>query len=108
MPLSLFWSKALHRALAAADHGLPVFPLAPNKLPALRSPHPGELCRGECGLLGHGVHDASSDPIRVHHLFKSAPAPRGTGSHAGFPRGGWSVWTSTARTVSTESPRSTL
>ncbi|WP_328762570.1 bifunctional DNA primase/polymerase [Streptomyces sp. NBC_00272] len=86
MPLSLFWSKALHRALAAADHGLPVFPLAPNKLPALRSPHPGELCRGECGLLGHGVHDASSDPIRVHHLFKSAPRATGYGIACGVPQ----------------------
>ncbi|WP_369778315.1 bifunctional DNA primase/polymerase [Streptomyces sp. R33] len=85
MPLSLFWSKALRSAMVAAGHGLPVFPLAPNKLPALRSPHPGELCRGECGLLGHGVHDASADPDRVHHLFKSAPRATGYGIACGAP-----------------------
>ncbi|MFJ5547024.1 bifunctional DNA primase/polymerase [Streptomyces sp. NPDC093225] len=88
MPLSMFWSKALRAALAAADHGLPVFPLAPNKLPALRSPHPGELCRGECGLPGHGVHDASTDPARVHQLFKSAPRATGYGVACGTPN----VW----------------
>ncbi|MET9376254.1 bifunctional DNA primase/polymerase [Streptomyces sp. NPDC002992] len=88
MPLSMFWAKALHAALAAAGHGLPVFPLAPNKLPALRSPHPGELCRGECELLGHGVHDASTDPSRVHHLFKSAPRATGYGIACAAP----SVW----------------
>ncbi|MEI7034076.1 bifunctional DNA primase/polymerase [Streptomyces pratensis] len=72
---------ALAHALAAARRGLPVFPLSATKLPALRSPHHGERqpvrCRGECGLPGHGVHDATTDPAVVRALF--AVAPRATG-----------------------------
>ncbi|AVZ74019.1 DNA primase [Streptomyces lunaelactis] len=85
MPPSLFWPKALRGALVAAEYGLPVFPLASSKLPALRSPHPGEACRGECGRIGHGVHDASTDPARVQLLFKSAPRATGYGIACGMP-----------------------
>ncbi|TGZ05807.1 bifunctional DNA primase/polymerase, partial [Streptomyces rhizosphaericola] len=64
---------ALAHALAAAGRGLPVFPLSATKLPALRSPHHGEQppvhCRGACGLPGHGVHDATTDPAAVRALF---------------------------------------
>ncbi|MFF5770081.1 bifunctional DNA primase/polymerase [Streptomyces californicus] len=78
---------ALAHALAAAGRGLPVFPLSATKLPALRSPHRGERtatrCRGECGLLGHGVHDATTDPAAVRALFAAAPRAAGYGIACG-------------------------
>ncbi|MFE4536710.1 bifunctional DNA primase/polymerase [Streptomyces scopuliridis] len=80
---------ALAHALSAADRGLPVFPLSPTKLPALRSPHRGEpepvLCRGECGRPGHGVHDATTDPTGVRSLFTAAPWATGYGIACGRP-----------------------
>ncbi|MBT2380596.1 bifunctional DNA primase/polymerase [Streptomyces sp. ISL-111] len=78
---------ALAHALAAAGRGLPVFPLSATKLPALRSPHHGEQprvhCRGECGLPGHGVHDAATDPTAVRALFAAAPRATGYGIACG-------------------------
>lgn len=90
---------ALDHALAAASRGLAVFPLSRTKHPALRSPHraseassaapgspsaPGPLpCRGECGLYGHGVHDATSDPDEVRALFTAAPWATGYGIACG-------------------------
>ncbi|UQA35251.1 bifunctional DNA primase/polymerase [Streptomyces sp. HNA39] len=78
---------ALAHALAAAGRGLPVFPLSATKLPALRSPHHGEQppvhCRGECGLPGHGVHDATTDPAAVRALFAAAPRATGYGIACG-------------------------
>ncbi|MEU0278320.1 bifunctional DNA primase/polymerase [Streptomyces sp. NPDC006195] len=80
---------ALTHALSAAERGLPVFPLSPTKLPALRSPHRGEpepvLCRGECGRPGHGVHDATTDPTGVRSLFAAAPWATGYGIACGHP-----------------------
>ncbi|MFF3754126.1 bifunctional DNA primase/polymerase [Streptomyces sp. NPDC002018] len=80
---------ALAHALSAAERGLPVFPLSPTKLPALRSPHRDEpergRCRGECGLLGHGVHDATTDPTGVRALFAAAPWATGYGIACGRP-----------------------
>ncbi|MFJ9031560.1 bifunctional DNA primase/polymerase [Streptomyces sp. NPDC102274] len=80
---------ALAHALSAAERGLPVFPLSPTKLPALRSPHRGEpepvLCRGECGRPGHGVHDATTDPTGVRSLFAAAPWATGYGIACGRP-----------------------
>ncbi|MFE7129736.1 bifunctional DNA primase/polymerase [Streptomyces sp. NPDC057638] len=80
-------SPALAHALAAAARGLAVFPLSPNKLPALRSPHHGDpgrvLCRGECGRMGHGVHDATTEPERVRALFDAAPWATGYGIACG-------------------------
>ncbi|MFG2333582.1 bifunctional DNA primase/polymerase [Streptomyces sp. NPDC048604] len=81
---------ALAHALSAAERGLPVIPLSPTKLPALRSPHhddaPGTArCRGECGLLGHGVHDATADPAGVRALFAAAPWATGYGIACGRP-----------------------
>lgn len=81
---------ALAHALSAAERGLPVIPLSPTKLPALRSPHhedpPGSArCRGECGLLGHGVHDATADPAGVRALFAAAPWATGYGIACGRP-----------------------
>ncbi|WP_326689345.1 bifunctional DNA primase/polymerase [Streptomyces sp. NBC_01795] len=108
-------SLALEHALAAASRGLAVLPLSRNKLPALRSPHhargpasaapsspttphdppspysggltepPEKPCHGECGLLGHGVHDATSDPEGVRALFAAAPWATGYGIACGRP-----------------------
>ncbi|MEU1345624.1 bifunctional DNA primase/polymerase [Streptomyces sp. NPDC005795] len=78
---------ALAHALSAAEHGLPVIPLSATKLPALRSPHHGETrpsgCRGACGLPGHGVHDATTDPTAVRALFAAAPWATGYGIACG-------------------------
>jgi hypothetical protein len=90
------YTYALQHALAAAAQGLAVFPLARSKLPAIRSPHrddpppgPGAgargVCHGECGRLGHGVYDASADPVRVRELFAAAPWARGYGVACGRP-----------------------
>ncbi|WP_328658282.1 bifunctional DNA primase/polymerase [Streptomyces sp. NBC_00334] len=82
---------ALAHALSAAERGLAVIPLARTKLPALRSPHrdaptPQPFpCHGECGRLGHGVHDASTDPVRIRALFAAAPWATGYGIACGLP-----------------------
>lgn len=81
---------ALAHALSAAERGLPVIPLSPTKLPALRSPHhddaPGAArCRGECGRPGHGVHDATTDPAALRALFAAAPWATGYGIACGRP-----------------------
>ncbi|WP_267246271.1 bifunctional DNA primase/polymerase [Streptomyces sp. PR69] len=80
---------ALAHALSAAERGLPVIPLSPTKLPALRSPHRDEpqpvRCRGECGLPGHGVYDATADPAGVRALFAAAPWATGYGIACGRP-----------------------
>ncbi|MFH8802779.1 bifunctional DNA primase/polymerase [Streptomyces sp. NPDC017936] len=82
---------ALAHALSAAERGLAVIPLSRTKLPALRSPHraapapAGPPCHGECGLFGHGVHDASTDPARIRALFAAAPWATGYGIACGLP-----------------------
>ncbi|MFF9376270.1 bifunctional DNA primase/polymerase [Streptomyces griseoluteus] len=80
---------ALAHALSAAARGLAVIPLSRRKLPALRSPHHDDPahppCHGECGRLGHGVHDASADPARVRALFAAAPWATGYGIACGLP-----------------------
>ncbi|MGW2560537.1 bifunctional DNA primase/polymerase [Streptomyces sp. NPDC001514] len=80
---------ALAHALSAAERGLPVIPLSPTKLPALPSPHRRDpqpvLCRGECGLPGHGVYDATTDPDGVRALFAAAPWATGYGIACGRP-----------------------
>ncbi|MEU0148982.1 bifunctional DNA primase/polymerase [Streptomyces sp. NPDC006288] len=82
-------TMALAHALSAAERGLPVFPLSATKLPALRSPHHGEdppvHCRGACGLPGHGVHDATTDPAAVRALFAAARRATGYGIACGRP-----------------------
>ncbi|WUI75493.1 bifunctional DNA primase/polymerase [Streptomyces sp. NBC_00400] len=82
-------AAALAHALLAADRGYPVFPLTRNKLPALRSPHRGHPevppCRGECGRLGHGVHDASTDSLTIRRMFAVAPWATGYGLACGRP-----------------------
>jgi hypothetical protein len=82
---------ALAHALSAAERGLAVIPLSRTKLPALRSPHrddpvsAGPPCHGECGRLGHGVYDASTDPARIRELFGAAPWATGYGIACGLP-----------------------
>ncbi|QEU93243.1 DNA primase [Streptomyces kanamyceticus] len=80
---------ALAHALSAAERGLAVIPLSRAKLPALRSPHhedpPPAPCHGDCGRLGHGVYDASTDPRRIRELFAAAPWATGYGIACGLP-----------------------
>jgi len=80
---------ALAHALSAAERGLAVIPLSRTKLPALRSPHhddpESQPCHGECGRLGHGVYDASTDPARIRELFAAAPWATGYGIACGLP-----------------------
>ncbi|MGW2020550.1 bifunctional DNA primase/polymerase [Streptomyces decoyicus] len=82
-------AAALAHALLAADRGYPVIPLTRSKLPAIRSPHRGHPevppCRGECGRLGHGVHDASTDPLTIRRMFATAPWAIGYGLACGQP-----------------------
>lgn len=82
-------ATALAEALHAASGGYPVIPLTRNKLPALRSPHRGHPevtpCRGECGRLGHGVHDASTDPLTIRRMFAAAPWSTAYGIACGRP-----------------------
>jgi hypothetical protein len=81
-------TRALHAALLTAARGLPVIPLSRTKLPAVRSPHRDEprsatICHGECGRPGHGVHDATTDPVRIRALFGVAPWATGYGVACG-------------------------
>ncbi|MGW3358750.1 bifunctional DNA primase/polymerase [Streptomyces bungoensis] len=82
---------ALAHALSAAERGLAVIPLSRTKLPALRSPHrddpapAGPPCHGACGRPGHGVYDASTDPVRIRELFAAAPWATGYGIACGLP-----------------------
>ncbi|MBM4392383.1 MAG: bifunctional DNA primase/polymerase [Deltaproteobacteria bacterium] len=57
----------LDRALRYAAHGWPVFPLLPGeKRPLVKSAHPpGTACKGECGLLGHGLYDATTSEATI-------------------------------------------
>ncbi|MBO7938937.1 bifunctional DNA primase/polymerase [Streptomyces sp. S9] len=80
--------RAQESAHQAVQHGLNVFPIGRIKLPAIRSPHrddpPGTPpCRGTCGRLGHGVHDATADPKRLDELFDAAPHATGYGIACG-------------------------
>ncbi|MFS8203281.1 bifunctional DNA primase/polymerase (plasmid) [Streptomyces sp. CWNU-52B] len=79
---------ALAHALSAAERGLAVIPLSRTKLPALRSPHRDDPtappCHGECGRFGHGVYDASTDPLRIRELFAAAPWATGYGIACGL------------------------
>ncbi|GHG82727.1 bifunctional DNA primase/polymerase [Streptomyces griseocarneus] len=82
----LWWAAARAHALTAATlYDLAVFPLTRSKIPALPSAHLDDTdpCSGECGALGHGVHDASSDPSQVRRLFAAAPWAAGYGIACG-------------------------
>jgi hypothetical protein len=62
-------------ALHAAARGWLVFPLTVRgKFPIIRGAHPtGHPCRGECGRLGHGFHDASTDPRVIEAWWRTFP-----------------------------------
>jgi Bifunctional DNA primase/polymerase, N-terminal len=66
-------------ALRYASHGYPVFPLRPrSKTPALPAAHPEgdpqrRVCHGECGQLGHGLYDATTDPEQVFAWWRWWP-----------------------------------
>lgn len=70
---------ALTAALVWAEKGWPVFPLrSGDKIPAIPNPHPKGSkeraeCSGQCGKLGHGVHDASRDPDKIRRMFAGRP-----------------------------------
>lgn len=87
MAPSVLHAAALANALAAASRQLAVIPLSRTKLPAVRSPHRGESppvrCLGECGRIGHGVHDATTEPAAVRALFAAAPWATGYGIACG-------------------------
>ncbi|MEL3950906.1 MULTISPECIES: bifunctional DNA primase/polymerase [Streptomyces] len=79
---------------AAGDHTAPGAPAAPGHpaspghrgMPRHRdAPHPPSPCRGECGRMGHGVYDASTDPHRIRELFAAAPWASGYGIACGLP-----------------------
>ncbi|GCD36227.1 DNA primase [Streptomyces chrestomyceticus JCM 4735] len=84
-------ATALTHALVAAGRGYSVLPLTRAKLPAVRSPHHADPspastpCRGDCGRPGHGIHDATSDPLAVRHLFAAAPWATAYGIACGVP-----------------------
>ncbi|WP_244409212.1 bifunctional DNA primase/polymerase [Streptomyces albofaciens] len=74
----------------AAGRGYPVIPLTRAKLPAVRSPHHADHaaptpCRGACGRPGHGIHDATADPLAVRRLFAAAPWATAYGIACGVP-----------------------
>ncbi|MEU6959924.1 bifunctional DNA primase/polymerase [Streptomyces chrestomyceticus] len=84
-------ATALTHALVAAGRGYSVLPLTRAKLPAVRSPHHADPsptstpCRGDCGRPGHGIHDATSDPLAVRRLFAAAPWATAYGIACGVP-----------------------
>lgn len=71
----------LEWALYWAEQGWPVFPLRPNgKEPLWPSPHKNEKkvagqpkCTGQCGLVGHGVHDGTRDPEKIAKWWGQNP-----------------------------------
>lgn len=82
------WLRAYEAAHQAVGHGYHALPIGRIKLPAIRSPHRGDPpgtppCRGTCGRVGHGVHDATTDPKRLDELFDAAPYATGYGIACG-------------------------
>lgn len=76
--------NAVDSALQAAERGYAVFPLSIHKTPAIKSPHDrGHGCKGDCGMAGHGVHDATSVPAHARILFDLAPRAVGYGIACG-------------------------
>ena len=69
-------------ALDWAEKGWPVFPLRPgDKTPLFPNPHKNQTdengkpvrCDGRCGLVGHGVLDATRDPEKIRKWWTQNP-----------------------------------
>lgn len=62
-----------------ASQGLPVFPLrAGDKQPLLPAVHPAgsperASCHGECGRIGHGLYDATTDLDQIRRWWTANP-----------------------------------
>jgi hypothetical protein len=69
----------LDAALSYAARGWKVFPCRPGgKAPAFPNAHPeGDpgfgRCTGQCGRLGHGFHDATTDPAVLREWWRATP-----------------------------------
>ena len=69
----------LEAALAYARVGWPVFPCIPGeKVPVFRGAHPDgdpsrATCQGECGRVGHGFHDATTDADQIREWWGRTP-----------------------------------
>jgi hypothetical protein len=67
----------IDHALEWAAHGWRVIPLR-GKTPMFRNPHPDgsaerNTCKGECGLDGHGIHDATTDTGKIAAWWNQNP-----------------------------------
>jgi len=65
-------------AFELAEHHWKIFPLN-GKVPLIPNPHPKgsterATCKGECGLLGHGIYDATDNVAAVSLLWTHFPA----------------------------------
>lgn len=76
----------LTAALGAAGRGFAVafvrITAKGEKIPTLKSAHPeGDplrgKCRGECGRLGHGIYDATTDEDRIVEMHNASRSPNG-------------------------------
>ncbi len=67
-----------NQALALAALGFCVLPVNKNKTPRIPTAHPeGDplhgKCKGECGKLGHGLWDGTTDPETIRAMWKRWP-----------------------------------
>ena len=74
-----------------AQHGWPVFPQSPSKVPIIANPHPrGTVerrdCKGRCGQDGHGHYDATTDIERIRRWARNH-GPHWGGFAAAIPPG---------------------
>lgn len=74
-------TAAIRAALEAVTLGFRVVPLAPGrKVPLFVNAHQGEKpeagrakCTGQCGQVGHGAHDGTTDPNKIRQWFRDEP-----------------------------------
>lgn len=67
------------------EQHVPIFPIAPGgKRPLLPRRHTQQepSCRGECGQLGHGLYDATLDPVQIRSWWMHTPQ-----ANLGMPTG---------------------